>query len=136
MQVVRFGSSALVAAAEAKMRGAPASEITVAVDEAIGGLFGADGGDRIDVVALACTHFPLLGAELAAAAPRPCVWLDSGAAIAQRVAAVIAAPLGDSRACGVGFTDPSGLAYSALRARGFGSFAGIGPAPDFSLFAI
>lgn len=136
MQVVRFGSSALVAAAEAKMRGAPASEITAAVDEAIDGLFGAAGGERIDVVALACTHFPLLGAELAAAAPRECAWLDSGAAIARRVAALTAASLGSSRACGAGFTDASALPYSALRARGFSSPAGIASAPDFSLFDI
>ncbi len=132
-QVVRFGSSALVAAAEAKMRGAPETEITDAVGEAISGLFGSEGGDRVDVVALACTHFPLLGAELAAAAPRACAWLDSGAAIARRVAVLSAAPNGSSRACGAGFTDASALPYSELRARGFSSLAGIGPAPDFSL---
>ena len=135
-KVVRFGSAALVAAAEAKMRSTPASEVTDAVGEAINGLFGADGGDRIDVVALACTHFPLLATELAAAAPRACVWLDSGAAIARRVAALSAAPSGSSRACAAGFTDASALPYSALRARGFSSLAGIESTPDFSLFAI
>lgn len=135
-KVVRFGSTALVAAAEAKLRGAPASEITDAVAQAIGGLFGADGGDRIDIVALACTHFPLLGAELASAAPRPCAWLDSGIAIAQRVAALTAASLGASRAHAAAFTDAESIAYSALRARGFESFVGIGPAPNFSLFDV
>lgn len=135
-QVVRFGSSALVAAAEAKMRGAPETEITEAVGEAIGGLFGAEGGERIDVVALACTHFPLLGAELAAAAPRLCVWLDSGAAIARRVAVLSAAPEGSSRASCAGFTDAAALPYSALRARGFGALVSIGSAPDFSVFDV
>ncbi len=135
-QIVRFGSAALVAAAEAKVRGAPPSEITGAVDEAITGLFGAEAGDRIDVVALACTHFPLLRAELAVAAPRACIWLDSGAAIAHRVVAVTAARPGEARGLGAGFTDAAALAYPALRLRGFNAFAEIGPAPDFSLSEI
>ena len=46
----------------------------------------APGGDRLDVVALACTHFPLLAAELAAASPRPVAFVDGGAGIARRVA--------------------------------------------------
>src|SRR5690606_25529223 len=88
-RVVRFGSSALVEAAERKLRGEPVGE--AAITEAMDGLFGAPGGAEIDVVALACTHFPLLAQELAAAAPRPCVWLDSGEAIARRVANVLIA---------------------------------------------
>jgi len=40
-------------------------------------------------VVLACTHFPLLAAELAAGAPRPLHWIDSGAAIARRVASLL-----------------------------------------------
>ena len=56
-----------------------------AIDEAIDGLFGAPGGAELDVVAVACTHFPLLAEELQAAAPRQCLWLDSGEAIARRV---------------------------------------------------
>ena len=39
----------------------------------------------LDTVVLACTHFPLLLAELEAAAPRPVQWVDSGEAIARRV---------------------------------------------------
>jgi len=35
---------------------------------------------------LACTHFPLLADELAAAAPRALVLIDSGEGIARRVA--------------------------------------------------
>jgi glutamate racemase len=44
---------------------------------------------------LGCTHFPLLAQELAAAAPHPVTWMDSGAAIARRVATIlgIAAPV-------------------------------------------
>ena len=43
----------------------------------------------MDTVVLACTHFPLLADELAAGAPRPLRWIDSGAAIARRVAALL-----------------------------------------------
>src|SRR3546814_21024453 len=35
------------------------------------GLFTQAGGDRMDIVVLACPHFPLLEADLAAATPRP-----------------------------------------------------------------
>ena len=37
----------------------------------LAGLLDQPGGDRIDTVVLACTHFPLVADELAAAAPRP-----------------------------------------------------------------
>ncbi len=56
-RVIRFGSAALVAAAEEKLRGAPVNGDAIA--EAMAGLFGAPGGGELDVVALACTHFPL-----------------------------------------------------------------------------
>lgn len=131
--VVRFGSSALVEAAEQKLRGEIPSK--AAITEAIDGLFGAPGGADMDVVALACTHFPLLADELSAAAPRPCVWLDSGAAIARRVATVLQAAPGVAHARNLGFTDISsveGLAQ-AMRARGFAAIAHIGAAPGFEV---
>lgn len=131
--VVRFGSSALVAAAEHKLRGEPHDP--AAITEAMEGLFGAPGGGEIDVVALACTHFPLLLQELSAAAPRACVWLDSGEAIARRVAHVIAAPAGQARARNLGFTDMAGAhgLAPALRARGFAQVRSIGTAPAFDV---
>ena len=49
-------------------------------------LLAQPGGDRIDTVVLACTHFPLLADELAAAAPRPLTLIDSGDGIARRIA--------------------------------------------------
>jgi glutamate racemase len=130
-QVVRFGSAALVDAAERKLRGEEISNS--AITEALEGLFGAAGGDRIDVVALACTHFPLLANELAAAAPRPCVWLDSGAAIARRVAHVLMVQPGAAHARNLGFTDMAhahGLA-PALQEHGFAGVHRIGP--DFGV---
>jgi glutamate racemase len=131
--VVRFGSAALVEAVEQKLRGEFSDPS--AITEAIDGLFSAQGGADIDVVAVACTHFPLLAAELAAAAPRPATWLDSGAAIARRVAQVLGAETGVPRVQQLGFTDVEqahGLA-NALRARGFESVTRIGLAPDFVL---
>ncbi len=119
-RVVRFGSTALVAAAEAKLAGgAPNAS---AISEAITGLFDAPGGSEIDVVALACTHFPLLRAELEAAAPPGVTWLDSGAAIARRVADVLNLTPGETPVaqCAI-FTDAHAARRlaPAFAARGF-----------------
>ncbi len=82
--VLRHGSGALVELAEAKLHGSPAD--TAAYARELDGLLGQPGGDRIDTVVLACTHFPLVAAELAAAAPRPLAFVDGAAGIARRVA--------------------------------------------------
>lgn len=130
-RVVRFGSAALVEAAERKLQGGAPDPAAVA--EAIEGLFSAPGGSEIDVVALACTHFPLLAAELAAAAPRQAVWLDSGEAIARRVANVLKAEAGTARMRRAGFTDIAAARAlaPAFQARGFATFAQLGQAPVF-----
>lgn len=130
-QVIRFGSSALVGAAEAKLRGEPTPQS--AITEAMEGLFGAPRGDQLDVVALACTHFPLLADELAAAAPRPCVWLDSGDAIARRVGHVLILEQGETRVRNAGFTDYAAAesVLPAFRARGFAHFAQLDAAQAF-----
>lgn len=83
-RVIRHGSAELVELAEAKLHGAaPPPERFRAV---LAGLFGQSGGEAIDVVVNACTHFPLVEAELAAAAPHPVRFVDGGAGIARRVA--------------------------------------------------
>ena len=82
--VVRHGSAELVEIAEAKLRGE-----TVAPDRSraiLEALLGRPGGERIDTIVLACTHFPLVEAELAAAAPRPLAFVDGKEGIARRVA--------------------------------------------------
>ncbi len=129
--VVRFGSAALVEAAEQKLRGEPPSQ--AAITEAIEELFGA-GGD-VDVVALACTHFPLLAQELAAAAPAHVTWLDSGAAIARRVANVLIADAGQASLNRAGFTDANAARalFPAFHKRGFKVVAAIGGAPEFHI---
>ena len=43
------------------------------------------GGNEMDTMVLACTHFPLLAEELAAAFP-DIAWVDGAAGIARRIA--------------------------------------------------
>ena len=82
--VLRHGSAALVELAEAKLHGEkrPIADYRAA----IAGLFDQPGGERIDVVVNACTHFPLVGDELAEAAPHPVRFVDGAPGIARRVA--------------------------------------------------
>jgi len=82
--VIRHGSAELVDLAEAKLRGEPAE--SGAFGRALEGLFGQPGGDAIDTIVLACTHFPLVEDELAAAAPRPVRFVDGKEGIARRTA--------------------------------------------------
>jgi glutamate racemase len=81
--VLLHGSSALVEAAEAKLRGMAVDPGVPAA--ALAGLLDQPGGDALDTVVLACTHFPLLEAELATAAPRPLALIDGAEGIARRV---------------------------------------------------
>ena len=83
--VLRHGSAALVDLAEAKLHGRPTDPAAYAA--ALAGLFGQPGGDAIDVVVNACTHFPLVEPELAAAAPGV-RFVDGGAGIARRIVAL------------------------------------------------
>lgn len=83
--VIRHGSADLVQAAEARLHGE-----TVALERfraALAGLFDQPHGDRIDVIVNACTHFPLVEAELReAAGDHPVTFVDGSAGIARRVA--------------------------------------------------
>ncbi|MEJ7934938.1 glutamate racemase [Sphingobium sp. AN558] len=81
--VLRHGSAALVELAEAKLRG-ERLDPAIARD-ALSGLLDQPEGDRMDVVVLACTHFPLVEAELAAAAPRRLTFVHGGEGIARRI---------------------------------------------------
>ena len=82
--VIRHGSAALVAIAEAKLRGEAVALADVRA--AIAGLFNGPDGASIDTVVLACTHFPLLADELASAVPHPVRFVDGGPGIARRIA--------------------------------------------------
>ncbi|RYY32748.1 MAG: glutamate racemase, partial [Sphingomonadales bacterium] len=83
-KVLRHASAELVELAEAKLRGEPADPARYRA--VLDGLFAQPGGDRIDVIVNACTHFPLVEAELAAAAPHPVTFVDGGPGIARRIA--------------------------------------------------
>ncbi len=80
--VLRHGSAELVELAERKLRGddAPVEDYAAA----LAGLLSQPHADKIDTIVLACTHFPLIEQELAAALDRPINWVDSGAGIARR----------------------------------------------------
>jgi len=81
--VLRHGSAALVEMAEAALAGArPAVE---AVRIALAGLTTQPRGAEIDVIVNACTHFPLLAEELAAATDGRVRFVDGGPGIARRV---------------------------------------------------
>jgi glutamate racemase len=82
--VLRHGSAALVQLAEASLRGEPTPDRAYA--DALAGLLDQDGGERMDTVVLACTHFPLVADRLAAVAPRPLAFVDGSDGIARRIA--------------------------------------------------
>jgi glutamate racemase len=86
--VLRHGSPELVAAAEAKLHGAAVDPGVAA--RAIAALRAQPGGDAMDIVVLACTHFPLLLPELQAAAGLKTRLIDGAEGIAHRIAALTA----------------------------------------------
>lgn len=77
--VLRHGSAELVELAEAKLAGEPIEPADVAA--AVAPLT----GQGMDVVVLACTHFPLLALELGLALPGV-TQVDGGPGIARRIA--------------------------------------------------
>lgn len=82
--LLRFGASDLVHAAEAKLRGEVPNKVVI--DAAVEGLTQQDGGDEIDTVILACTHFPLVQAELQKSFVRDIQFIDGSQGIARRIA--------------------------------------------------
>jgi glutamate racemase len=82
--LLRHGAPELVAAAEAKLRGEPVDRAVYA--RAVDGLRSQPGGNRIDTVVLACTHFPLVKDELAAAFGPGVAFVDGSDGIARRIA--------------------------------------------------
>lgn len=86
--LLRFAAPELVTAAEARLRGEPVDAGVFA--RAVAGLRRQPGGERIDTVVLACTHFPLVEDDLAAAFG-PGVRFSHGAeGIARRIAHLLA----------------------------------------------
>jgi glutamate racemase len=84
--LIRYAAPGLVAAAEARLRGRPADPALIA--EAVRGLRDHAEGNLIDTVVLACTHFPLVQAELAAELGPDVRFIDGAAGIARRIASL------------------------------------------------
>ena len=82
--LLRHAAPELVMAAEAKLRGEPVDPAVYA--RAAEGLRRQPDGERIDTVVLACTHFPLVADELAAAFGPGVQFVDGAAGIARRIA--------------------------------------------------
>jgi glutamate racemase len=83
-RLLRHGAPELVAAAEAKLRGEPVDPAVFT--RAAAGLRDQPGGGEIDTVVLACTHFPLVEAELAAAFGPGVRFVHGAEGIARRIA--------------------------------------------------
>jgi glutamate racemase len=82
-RLLRHPCAELVEAAELKLRGGRPDPAVF--DAAAAGLRRQDGGDRIDTVVLACTHFPLVEPELRAAFGPGVAFIDGAAGIARRI---------------------------------------------------
>jgi len=82
--LLRHASPALVEAAELKLRGGTPERAVF--EQAAAGLRNQPGGERIDTVVLACTHFPLLQDELAAAFGPGVAFVHGAEGIARRIA--------------------------------------------------
>lgn len=85
VRVIKIGSPLLAPWAENKLRG---EQIDLGALRAELEPFFAraePASERVDVVVLGCTHFPLLVEEMTKVSPWPLAWLDSAGAIARRV---------------------------------------------------
>lgn len=85
--VLRAGAPALVDYAERRLRGAAYDPVVA--QNALALLSDQPGGGDIDTVVLACTHFPLVRDDLAAAAPAHLIFIDGADGIARRVQSLL-----------------------------------------------
>ena len=86
-EVISVGSSELVQLAECKLRGE-----TITAEQLkpiLQPFFDHPYGNKMDTLVLACTHFPLLRDEIAAQFATGLQLIDSGEAIARRVASLL-----------------------------------------------
>ncbi|MEW9853990.1 glutamate racemase [Novosphingobium sp. M1R2S20] len=86
-RLLRHAAPGLVEAAETKLRGERANPAAIA--SAVDGLRRMPGGDAIDTVVLACTHFPLLEEELTAAFGGGVRFVHGASGIARQVARLL-----------------------------------------------
>ena len=86
-KVLSYGSVRLVELAERHAAGEAVSD--EALLRELDGLMTQPGAKDLDVIVLACTHFPLLRTRLQSLLPDHVVLIDSGAAIAKRTLSVL-----------------------------------------------
>ena len=117
------GSARLAGVAEAALRGEPVDDDAITAE--ITPCFVDEGGRRTDMIALACTHYPLLQAWLTRLAPWPVAWIDPAPAIARRVVDLTGTPAAASgppvRAIFTSGQAPSPALAHALAQFGIGS---------------
>jgi glutamate racemase len=87
-RLLRYGAPGLVEAAEAKLRGEPVDPALIR--HAAEALRAQPYGARIDTIVLACTHFPLVEAELAEAFGPDVRFVHGAQGIARQVARLTA----------------------------------------------
>jgi len=117
------GSQSLAAFAEAELSGTPVADSDILAE--LAPCFVVDAGGRTDVVALSCTHYPLLLPRFKSLAPWPTMWIDPAPAIGRRVAQLMGPSVREPAAAGEAalavFTDGAGLGRplrAALAERG------------------
>ena len=71
---------------------------------------------RDDMIALACTHYPLLQAWLTRLAPWPVAWIDPAPAIARRVADLLGPPGREADEAGAEMVFTSGRPHTLSQA--------------------
>lgn len=82
-RLIRVAAPDLVDVAEAKLRGHPVD--MAVIERAVADLRKQAGGEDIDTIVLACTHFPLLKDELAQVMGGNVQFIDGAFGIAQRI---------------------------------------------------
>ncbi|MCB5176580.1 MULTISPECIES: glutamate racemase [Microvirga] len=90
-RVKLVGSRRLAGFAEAELAGAPVSDEELL--EELAPCFVEDEAGRTDVIALGCTHYPLLLSRFEKLARWPVTWIDPAPAIARRVVQLIGGPV-------------------------------------------
>jgi glutamate racemase len=118
-RVVKLGSAELVAMAEEKLLGRTVD--AAQLKRILSTFFDLPQTQQPDVIVLACTHFPLLRAELEAAGPSGVAWIDSGAAVARRVLDVLPKERAGTTGADLAFTTApaDGALRRALMLAGF-----------------
>lgn len=119
-RLIRHAAPGLVSAAEHVLRGEEPDPAVFA--EAAAGLRNQPGGAAIDTVVLACTHFPLVEAQLAAALGPGVRFVHGAEGIARRIASLTQGQAFDrvkpDRALFTGDPDQFAMLRPALESRG------------------